>query len=584
MAEKSLLGASPGRPVDMVSFPKGIETDTAPLPPGAGKGYDNSSKLRRLNPDKYPGVKGCCEDLLAAMLEIKGFFSGRPSDLPKLQHHVEFFVVNLYHVYQQDPLRWVSYSRNKNEYGKKSKYKDKFKLSHEYSVNKVLKFLLDPDNLHNDNPGFKGDESSYISHSPFVHVKNNPTDSRQSRIRSTPKLIDLIIQHQEQEGAGDGQWEEDDWDDYEGEEPIVVKGLKPPKRVVYRMRNGVRKKETFQPPRKICKTPDSPHVRQMRENLQKINALMDRTDIKLDVAPEEYQRLNENLRGEGNAVIDLTKKKLHRVFLDRRLDRGGRFYGPWYQGIPKEYREHILINGSPVCEPDFSGYHPRMLYAMKGLALPEDPYRLEGYPDTDEMRSFLKPLLLMIVNAKNEQGAIRGMRKKVGKDANKAKRWGREIVPLGVEIRTDAQYREVMGSLMHRHEPIKEFFFTEMGSYLQHLDSQIAEAVMLHLADNYDQAVLPVHDSFIVDFRFASTLRDSMNKSVEQALKQPVPVKRNEGGLLKRRNLALNLATEMIDRFVGSVIEAGKDLPETEGLVRAFEKALKEVLESIRQM
>ena len=107
--------------------------------------YDNSSKLRKLNPDKYPGVTGCCESLLAAMRLIKGFFSGRPSDLAKLLHHVTFFVVNLYHVYQQDPSRWLSYSRRKMNYtGKDStEYKDKFKLSYDYSVNKVIKFLLD---------------------------------------------------------------------------------------------------------------------------------------------------------------------------------------------------------------------------------------------------------------------------------------------------------------------------------------------------------------------------------------------------------------------------------------------------------
>ena len=67
-----------------------------------------------------------------------------------------------------------------------------------------------------------------------------------------------------------------------------------------------------------------------------------------------------------------------------------------------------------------------MLYAMQGLSLPGDPYRLEGYPDTPEMRSFLKPLLLMIVNAKDEQGAIRGMRDKIRKEEKKARRWGKE--------------------------------------------------------------------------------------------------------------------------------------------------------------
>lgn len=578
MIEKSLPGASRGEKENIILFPKGTETDTAPLLPGAGpgygtvpkgrgNGYDNSSKLRRLNPDNYPGVAGCCAALLAAMRLIKGFFSGRPSDLVKLQHHVAFFVVNLYHVYQQEPSRWVSYSRNKSNYGKGSEYKTKFKLGHAYTLKKVIKFLLD--NL-------------YIEHSPFIHIKGDTHNSRQSRIRSTPKLIDLITQHREPEGGEEDTWNDGDGE-YEGQETIVFKGVKPPAKKITWMEDGRKKSKTIHPKRKICKTPDSPHVRQMRENLQKINALMDKTEITLDISKDELKRLNEKLREDGSsAVIDFTRKRLHRVFLDRRKDRGGRFYGPWYQGIPKEYREHILISGSPVCEPDFSGYHPRMLYAMKGLALPDDPYRLEGYPDTDEMRSFLKPLLLMIVNSKSETSCIGAMRQKLGKEKKKAERWGRKIVPLGIEVRTDAQYREVMAKLMHRHEPIKEFFYSGMGVYLQHLDSQVAEAIMLHLANNYDQAVLPVHDSFIVDFRFEGFLNAFMNQVVEQALLQQFPVKRNMGGMQKKWGLAIRLADEMVEQFKDTFLEALKDLPKNEGWLRAWEKEAKPTLEKVK--
>ena len=530
--------------------------------------YDNSSKLRKINPDKYPGVTGCCGSLLAAMRRIKRFFPLRPTFVLKLQHHVEFFVVNLYHVYQQDPSRWVSYSRNKNEYGKKSEYKDKFKLSHDYSVNKVVKFLLD---------------HLYIEHSPFIHIKGDTLNSRQSRIRSTPKLIDLITQNRKHEGSGDEQGEEDDWDDYQGNETIVVKGLKPRAKKITWMEAGRKRTKTIHRKRKICKTPDTPYVRRLREKVQVINSIMDKTEITLNVPPEDLKRLNDLLSGDGNnAVIDFTRKRLHRVFLDRRLDRGGRFYGPWYQGIPKEFRERILINGSPVCEPDFSGYHPRMLYAMKGVPLPEDPYRLEGYPETEGMRSFLKPLLLMIVNAKDEQSAIAGMRQKLSKDKKKAERWGRNIVPLEVEIRTDAQYRKVMGKLMRRHEPIKEFFYSSMGSYLQNLDSQIAEAVMIFFAHHFRQAVLPVHDSFIVDHRLVDVLEELMTQLTEKALGLMLPVKEGMGGVKKHIDLATRLAGRKFNPFDDIFIETFKDNPQREELLCSLKTEAKARVDQTR--
>ena len=69
-----------------------------------------------------------------------------------------------------------------------------------------------------------------------------------------------------------------------------------------------------------------------------------------------------------------------------------------------------MINGAPTVEVDYSGYHPRILYALKNLSLPEDPYRLDDYPDSDSMRKFLKPFLLMIINAKSPNAAMEGIR------------------------------------------------------------------------------------------------------------------------------------------------------------------------------
>jgi hypothetical protein len=513
--------------------------------------YENSTKLCRFRTEKYLGVTGCSESILNDMKLVKGLFPQRPSDVKKLQHHVTFFVVNLYHVYLQDPSRWVSYSRNKMKYtGKDSKYKHTFKLSHEYSVNKVIQFLLD--NL-------------YIEQSPFIH-HSDPSKSRQSRIRATQKLIDLIRQLEEEEelpippGDDDAWGDGDDGDEY-GEETIVVKGLKSKPKWIIREVDGVKSKVKIKGKRKICQTPDTPYVRQLRDNLQKINALMQMTEISLNVTPDELKELNHLLRGDkksGTPVIDFTRKRLHRVFVDRRLDRGGRFYGPWYQVIPKEYREKIMINGVPVLEPDFSGYHPRILYAMKHLPLPEDPYRLDGYPETEEIRKFLKGMLLSIVNAKDEQDAIVGMRGQRFKDAKKARKSGKEIVPLGIEPLTDEKYREVMGKLMHRHEPIKEFFYTEMGSYLQYLDSQIAEAVMLYFA-GAGRACLPVHDSFMVDFRLGAVLTDIMDQLFVQFMKQPVIIKGNLEQLISSGGYRLDLVNEMIDEGIGKIIEDMKD-------------------------
>jgi hypothetical protein len=270
--------------------------------------------------------------------------------------------------------------------------------------------------------------------------------------------------------------------------------------------------------------------------------------------------------------------------VDRRLDRGGRFYGPWYQGIPEEYRAKILINGNPTLEIDYSGYHPRILYALKGLTLPEDPYNLEEYPQTEEMRKFLKGMLLSIVNAKDEKDACAGIRGQRFDDIKKAKRWGIEVKPIGIEPLTNERLLPVMKQLMERHKPIEEFFYSEKGSYLQWLDSQIAEAVMLYFADTFNQPCLPIHDSFIVDFRLLGFLEDIMQAYFEQALKQKIIVKKDLNGLLDSGEKVNKVLKKSTKQIIAHFREDLKDYPKNKDRIHSFLKEGQELIARAREL
>ena len=62
---------------------------------------------------------------------------------------------------------------------------------------------------------------------------------------------------------------------------------------------------------------------------------------------------------------------------------------------------------------------------------------------------------------------------------------------------TGRPYDRLLGDLLKIHEPINEFFFSQSWTWLQRMDSDIAEKVMLRLLD-MPLTVLPIHDSFIV--------------------------------------------------------------------------------------
>jgi hypothetical protein len=73
-------------------------------------------------------------------------------------------------------------------------------------------------------------------------------------------------------------------------------------------------------------------------------------------------------------------RKLYRIFNRGSFSNGGRFYGTWWQQIPKEIRPQLLIDGEPTIEHDYPQLHPNMLYAQIGARLEGDAYAVDGWP------------------------------------------------------------------------------------------------------------------------------------------------------------------------------------------------------------
>ena len=54
---------------------------------------------------------------------------------------------------------------------------------------------------------------------------------------------------------------------------------------------------------------------------------------------------NERLKRDSNRTpIDVTQKRLRRIFNNGSFQQGGRFYGGWWQNIPKLCDNKTFIN------------------------------------------------------------------------------------------------------------------------------------------------------------------------------------------------------------------------------------------------
>ena len=241
--------------------------------------------------------------------------------------------------------------------------------------------------------------------------------------------------------------------------------------------------ESDQVEKALREYPDTPSSNQMREYLKLINQNMLSHWCDLYVANDTYVLMQKEIakRRARNKQdkdklqpVNLSKRTLRRVFGRGSFERGGRFYGGWWQNIPSAYRSVISINGKPTIEMDYSQYHPNILYNLHQAVLGnEDAYdRILGH----EHRDLSKQIFNACLNASKEL----------------------KRPPKGMKIsHTGKTWKDIKRCLFTAHPQIKEAFFTDQGMELQYRNSQMAEQVMLAFA-KAEKPILPVHDSFLV--------------------------------------------------------------------------------------
>ena len=216
------------------------------------------------------------------------------------------------------------------------------------------------------------------------------------------------------------------------------------------------------------------------EDLELQRRIATSEECERDRKPYDYQRL------------DMDAVKLHRVFNSTDWCEGGRFYGGWWQNVPREYRRFIAIDGKDTHEYDYSSIHPRLLYVKSGHSWPidQDPYTA---PHGPALRDAVKAAFLIMLNGKRHIQERQ--------------------VPQFDSTTAGMTWKQFVSGIVEAHAPISKFLGTGIGVQLQREDADIAEAVMLKFAQK-QYACLPVHDSFIALASLGDELKDDMKQIV----------------------------------------------------------------------
>lgn len=207
---------------------------------------------------------------------------------------------------------------------------------------------------------------------------------------------------------------------------------------------------------------------------------------------------------EGERILNIDAD-LQRKFYRNDVNNRGRYYvsGGNVQTWNKNIRKNISIDNENTTEMDIKGTHLAILYSLKQLQMPSDPYYVpdqrkyfQFYNGVDcsefhsEMRMFIKKSLLIMINARNYKSSHKAICSLLKKDYNKL--LNEQLFPDVHKVHV----AKLMRAIVDVHAPISEAFYSDAGIKLMGYESDVVSKVIeWGIANNVP--VLQVYDSFI---------------------------------------------------------------------------------------
>lgn len=227
---------------------------------------------------------------------------------------------------------------------------------------------------------------------------------------------------------------------------------------------------------------DTAETERMRRELTNFNDASAAAKIVLK-APGAVE--DENVIRCDKHVLYPAQRAYYRVF-NCSFQRGGRMYGPWWQGARSKDRAYIEIDDEPTVELDYPAHHLRMAYAMARTAPPLEPYTITGWD-----RSLVKRAVLIMFNAPTYVAAIGAIAREIG------------------GARARAKAIELVRAVKDKHGGVAGLFHSDLGIKLQRRDADMATSVVRGLLDK-GVISLSIHDSFLAQSRYGGILNEEM--------------------------------------------------------------------------
>ena len=208
---------------------------------------------------------------------------------------------------------------------------------------------------------------------------------------------------------------------------------------------------------------------------------------------ENYNKLLLNTDIVPGKMDVMAEKETHfanrtytRRFVKSNLKLGGRFYGPYWQTLPKRYRKLIKINGKEVIELDYNAMYLHLLYSKLNKSLYDHyPFNKDPYAIPEYNRKIVKIVFTACIN---ENCTRKNINYVGGQQVSK------QLPDL---FKKGLPYQEMIDSLAKNHPEVAPFFYSEIGHEISYMESRVTDYVVTVLTKQRIP-VLSIHDSFVV--------------------------------------------------------------------------------------
>ena len=392
------------------------------------------------------------------------------------KRHIKVVLLDLYLSWYYDPTMCMGYHRNKNKYKAGS-------LNSALKISELTIKIVDQ-----------------LKENGFVYSRkgNNVVVNRIARMWPTGRLIELFKK---------ATFSVLDIRNHPDTNTVVLRDKDP---------KFIPKNEKDKIPQIDIEYEFTPETEAMREVLKDYNDKLYKTHI--DVAnltkPFIERKKGKKQKRPSKIQINQHNKFVRRIFNDGSFDRGGRFYGGFWQQIGKEHRSHIQIDGQRIIEQDFSGWHIALLYARKNILYFEkygskaDPYdiHIPEINDPEYKRWLVKTVILIAVNAGSEKSAFRAIQHTDTPEDL--------IRPTGLVL-SNVLLTSILDKLKAKHSEIAEFFCSGAGIELQNVDGKITEKLIKSFTAS-NIPILTVHDSYLVPEQYNHDLFTEMLEAYKE--------------------------------------------------------------------